>query len=604
MSAATAPVETVLRPTAQGGQVGVHVPRQWRDRLSAPMYAQLVALLSVRSARQMHVAVGQRAIARRLGRREDSRTDQVGRVTEQLVDAGVVTTSRTQRNTGITRYAFCDLSGRYDVISWPLLHAVAAGECSPNMLRTYAFLEQAMGNRGWTSDTAAEIADRAGVSADTITSHVNALEAVGVIRARRTAGVSGWSFIERVDERRAVPGRVARPQGESDVVDLEQVRAARSDSHRSAADGVGPRTDSDAVETAGVPELAPPRASVEHDSVATAVTPQDVVMPDESSLPVLSTSVPSAAPARKNVGSARKNVGSIRELTPVELTPEDTPGWLVLDRQVSKRATRATDDETSKAGVFAGPEVAQVLTGLTGTAWRSPEHKRWLGGVLGQAVRPALESGMSPQAIVWALRTHGEDSLLERPDAHVPIARAAIAEVRTDIRLGQACRRCGRLDDTGELVDGEHATCPTGDIDRHEEDQAVLPVAERLAACQGLGMTLAEIEQIDPEAAGLARQQQIGIEDVAAAAGAPLAPETDVAEAASPQQARRTGGHLARRARAPRRPGPGHLSEVSLSPAARRARRGGPRGGPAPRSRATRASTPSRPAPGAMEAIR
>ncbi len=52
---------------------------------------------------------------------------------------------------------------------------------------------------------------------------------------------------------------------------------------------------------------------------------------------------------------------------------------------------------------------------------------------------------MSPAAIVWALRSHGEEELLERCTAHVWIARTAIAEVRIDNRLGHACRRCGRI---------------------------------------------------------------------------------------------------------------------------------------------------------------
>lgn len=521
--------------TRARGQIGVQVPRKWRDELTAPAYAHLVVLLSMRTTGQLYVTVGQRTIARKLGRAE-KRTERVGQVVDLLVEAGAIATRRTRRGTGITRYEFCDLSGRYDVVAWPLLRAVAARECSINVLRVYAVLDQAMGRLGWTSDTAKELGERIGVSARTVATHVAALEEVGVISARRRAGGSGWSLIERVEDRRA-----GRDEGSpADVVVLDEVRGPRVDAVGTDATAAA-RTRSETQ----VLSLAPVRAGFEplfedgdamcvvcstpatymrdgvplHQGECSRLAPPATSVPaqttdDERGGPISAERGPRSArndagPTVRNVGSAARNVGSYKEdLAPGSLPPENIPGSLVVDRQVSKRASRVTDDPRSKAGVFAGPEIARVLTGLAGTAWRSPEHKRWLGGVLGQAVRPALESGMSPEAIVWALRTHGEDSLLERPDGHVPIARTAIAEVRTDIRLGQACRRCGRVDDTGELVDREHSSCPTGDVERHGEDQAVLPVEERLAACQGLGMTLARIEQIDPEAADLARAQQ------------------------------------------------------------------------------------------------
>lgn len=431
---------------ARRGQHGVHVPRRWRDALDAQEYALLVVLLSMRTGRARQVTVGQRTIATKLGRSKDSRTDHVGRVAQRLVEEGALVRTRTARGVGITRYELLDQDGRYDVIPWALLHALAAGECTAGEIRTYAYLTHAMGALGRTTDTAAEIAAQVGVAPRTIRRHMALLELLGMVRVRTVPAAAGLWLVERVDEHESAP-----------VTEVES-------------------STNEAVEGAS----SPPAEISGRDASCALVGDTDVEGSDT------------------DVGSLEK------DLAPESLAPENPSASLVVDRQVSKRESGRTSGLRPKGGVFSGPGCAEVLTGLAGTAWRAPENRRWLGGVLSQAVVPALEQGMSQTAIVWALRDRGEEELLERATAHVAIARAAIAEVRIDIRLGQACRRCGRMgESTGsnELVDGEHTTCPTDVVERHVEAHAQVPAEEVLAACQGLGMTREQVAEINPAAA-------------------------------------------------------------------------------------------------------
>lgn len=440
---------------ARRGQHGVRAPRRWRDELDVADYAVLVVLLSMRTGRQRSVTVGQRTIAGKLGR-DGSRTDHVGRVVQRLVDAGAIATRRTARGTGVTRYELLDLEGRYDVIPWVLLRALEAGECTAGEVRTYAYVADAMGARGWTSDTAAEIAHVAGVSARTVRRHVDHLEDLGVLRVRTVPAAAGLWLLERVDHH-----------------------------------------------PAGRAQEAPSTTALEEHGEDDVVLAAEEVLVDELE-DVVGEELPAASGPDTDVGWSDTDVGSI-DLTPESLTPEDSPGSLVVDRQVSKRERGVTSGLRPKGGVFSGPGCAEVLTGLSGTAWRAPESRRWLGGVLGQAVTPALAAGMSPVAVVHALVDRGEDELLERASGHVGIARQAISEVRLDIRLGQACRQCGRMADQDGLglVNGAHEICPTGRDERHHDGPGSLSVEQRIASYQSLQMTPEAIAQIDPEAAAV-----------------------------------------------------------------------------------------------------
>lgn len=407
---------------ARRGQHGVRVPRQWRDALDAQEYALLVVLHSMRSTGARHVAVGQRTIAAKLGRDPEARTDHVGRVAKRLEHAGAIATTRTGRGTGITRYELLEQTGDYDVIPWPLLRALEAGECGPGEVHTYAFLDQAMGAYGWTCDTSTEIAAAAGVTSRTVRRHVACLELLEVLRVQTVAAAPGVWMLQRPDQ--------------------------------------APR-DEPAVDDA--PVEAP--SGVTHQADQARDT---------------------------DVGGSDTDVGSIGNLAPEALAPE-SPSPSRSDRHLGERARSATSDLRPKGGVFAAPGCPEVMTLLAGTAWRARGHQRWLGGVLSKAVRPALESGMSPSAVAWALVDHGEDELLERASGHIMIARQAIAEVELDIRLGHACRVCGAVDD---VVDGAHPACVGAAMQSDDLETTAVPLQERLTVYRQLGMTPGQVADL------------------------------------------------------------------------------------------------------------
>src|SRR5699024_10708688 len=123
-----------------------------------------------------------------------------------------------------------------------------------------------------------------------------------------------------------------------------------------------------------------------------------------------------------DVGLVDTDVGSIENLTPDVLAP-DSLSPSRSDRHLGQRARRGL---RPKDGGYAYPGCPEVLARLSGTAWRATGNARWLGGVLSKAIIPALDAGMTPTAIAWALIDHGEDELLERPAGHITIARQAI----------------------------------------------------------------------------------------------------------------------------------------------------------------------------------
>lgn len=433
--------DTHFLAAARRGQHGVRIPRRWRDVLDAQEFALLVVLHSMRSTGTRFVVVGQRTIAAKLGRDPEARTDHVGRVAKRLENAGAIATTRTGRGTGITRYQLVEQTGDYDVIPWPLLRALEAGECRPGEIRTYAFLDQAMGAYGWTCDTSTEIAAAAGVASRTVRRHVACLELLEVLAVQTVAAAPGVWMLKRPDQ---------APRDE-------------------------PAVDDDPVE-------AP--SGVTHQADQARDT---------------------------DVGGPDTDVGSIGNLAPEALAPEKSSPSR-SDRHLGERAQVPPSGLRPKGGVFSAPGCKDVLRMLSGTIWREASDRRWLGGVLSKAVIPALESGMTPAAIGWALIDHGEDELLERPTSHIPIARQAIAEVHLDIRLGHACRLCGQVDD---VIDGTHRECASGavDVDRLDpactptthtsdpEETTQIPLDERLATYLELEMTTAQVAEIDPEAA-------------------------------------------------------------------------------------------------------
>lgn len=377
---------------ARRGQHGVHVPRRWRDALDAPEYALLLVLLSMRAGRERSVVVGQRTIAVKLGRDRQARTDHVGRVTQRLVDAGAIATTRTARGSGVTRYQLLEQDGRYDVIPWPLLRALEAGECTVGEVRTYAHLTDAMGARGWTSDTAGELAARVGTSSRTLRRHVAVLEALGVLGVKRVPTAGLW-LLERIDGD-------GQPSAAVDVEGVdEDLLAGPGDAGISVPQGVD-------VQVGG--------------------SDTDVGSPLDT------------------------DVGSYRDLAPeMYLAPEIDLSSSRSARHLGERGTGATSGRTRpRGGIYQVEGVTRVAEVLqTDRAWRHGPRRRWINGILSRAARPALEQGIAPEAIGHALITRAAGDLDEAAELDQPLivpARDALIALAIDIRLGHACRDCGR----------------------------------------------------------------------------------------------------------------------------------------------------------------
>lgn len=393
--------ERFLR-AARRGQHGVHVPRRWRDALQPAEYAQLVVLLSMRSRGARHVTVGQAKLAEKLGRDPGARTEQVGRVTKRLIEAGAIATSRVDRGTGLTQYAFLDLHGSYDVIPWAIVRALEAGECGAGEVRTWAYVTAAMAARAWTSDSSSEIAERVGVSARTLRRHVDVLAGLDVLRVQRVPAAPGLWMLQRIDE-------------ESQQTPTEAKDSVVACDRPNEGAPVGEARD-DAQEQ-------PTEPTVSHEG------------PDT------------------DVGSAlSSDVGSYRDLPPERvLAPDDISSSSRSARHLSDRASSATSGRTRPTGgIYSTTGINDVvdLLELLDRAWKWGARRRWLNGILAQAVAPALERGLTPQAIAHCLTSPsiaGDlDEAEELQQSLIPAARAGLTALAIDTRLGDACRDCGR----------------------------------------------------------------------------------------------------------------------------------------------------------------
>ena len=431
--------ERFLR-AARRGQHGVHVPRRWRDVLSAAEYAQLVVLLSMRSRGARHVTVGQAKIAEKLGRDPGARLEQVGRVTARLVEAGAVATSRVDRGTGRTRYEFLDLRGHYDVVPWAVLRALAAGECTAGELRTWAYVTGAMMARGWTSDSSSEIADRVGVNARTIRRHVDVLAGLGVLRVQRVPAASGLWMLERVDDE-------PQPAG----ADLEDQTDPTTTGAVSGA----------VIRSEGIDEVVEKRIVIQQG-------------PDT------------------DVGSALSlDVGSYRDLPPERvLTPDDIPPSSRSARHLSDRASSATSGRTRPTGgIYSIDGINDVVDLLEqDRAWKWGARRRWLNGILAQTVAPALERGLTPQAIAHCLTSPSVagdlDEAAELQQPLIAAARNGLTALAIDTRLGDACRDCGR-----SAFDADQTRLTRGRCDWCHEQHAPAsaPSVENLVAALSKG---------------------------------------------------------------------------------------------------------------------
>lgn len=164
----------------------------------------------------------------------------------------------------------------------------------------------------------------------------------------------------------------------------------------------------------------------------------------------------------------------------IELAPDDslTPDLSLSsrsDRHLGEREAHATSGRKrpSRGGIYEVEginDVAELLQ--TDPAWRHGIRSQWTNGILAQAVHPALEDGLAPDAIAHALLTDAE--ILEMAELQQPLVRAAqaaITALRIDIRDYERCRDCGRsrneLDDA-DLIERRCGWCH----EQHHPDAA------------------------------------------------------------------------------------------------------------------------------------
>ena len=370
-------------PALQPLDSGVWVPRLLRDAITDPArLADLVVLYSW--SNDGDVIARQSAIMTALGR-PGARPDALGARLRAAEDAGWIVRRRTRRGAGVTRYRLahrpCPGKVAFDVVPHAMMQALRDGGIGPGELRSWLFLDQALGYRGYTRDSAAEVAARVGVSARTVQRHLTVLVSLGFLEREDTA--TGWVLTRPASTAATTATQVDEIKGELVDAPLE-VR------------------DTDA-------------------------------------------------------GSCDTNAGSMY-LAPGSLTPEISPSSRSA-RHLGEGATRATSGrKRPSGGIYQVDGVGQVADLLAqDRAWRWGARRKWLNGILAKAVAPALQRGLSAEAIVLTLTetAAGElDDAAELLQSLIPAAQSALSALAIDTRLGQACQDCGRREaDAGEIRD-------------------------------------------------------------------------------------------------------------------------------------------------------
>lgn len=389
---------------------GVWVPRSLRDAVTDPArLADLVVLYSW--SNDGDVIARQSAIMTALGR-PGARPDALGARLRAAEDAGWIVRRRTRRGAGVTRYrlAHRPAPGKvaFDVVPHAMMRALRDGGLGPGELRTWLFLDQALGYQGRTRDAAAEIAARVGVSARTVQRHLTSLVTLGFLEREDTA--TGWVLTRPTST--AVAAAVQVDEAEAEVVDK-------------------------------------PLEGCDTDA-----------------------------------GSCDTDAGSMY-LAPVSLTPEISPSSRSA-RHLGKCATRATTGrKRPSGGIYQVDGVRKVADLLAqDRAWRWGARRKWLNGILAKAVAPALQRGLTPEAIAMVLTESaaGElDDAAELLQSLIPAAQAALSALAIDTRLGQACTDCGRreFEAGAEMRDG---LCPWCHEQRHGVEEIPAEVLAQIQA--------------------------------------------------------------------------------------------------------------------------
>lgn len=404
------PTFDLVSTTPQPLDSGVWVPRSLRDAITDPArLADLVVLYSW--SNDGDVIARQSAIMTALGR-PGARPDALGARLRAAEDAGWIVRRRTRRGAGVTRYRLAHRPSpgkvAFDVVPHAMMRALRDGGIGSGELRTWLFLDQALGYRGWTRDSAAEIAARVGISPRTVQRHLATLVALGFLEREDTT--SGWVL-------------------------------TRPASTASTAANVVVETETEVVEE--------PLEECDTDA-----------------------------------GWCDTDAGSMY-LAPDSLTPEISPSSRSA-RHLGESAPRATSGRKRPNGgiyqVVGVGEVADLLA--QDRTWKWGARRKWLNGILAKAVAPALQRGLSPEAIALALTETAAgdlDDAAELLQSLIPAAQAALTALTIDTRLGQACQDCGRRseDAGGEFRD---RLCPWCHEQRHGIEEIPAEVLAQIHA--------------------------------------------------------------------------------------------------------------------------
>lgn len=442
---------------------GIRIPRSvHRDPVvrdaDVVVYAALVAM---RPDGSLTVTAGLEAIAARACRRERS----VGAALERLVAAGIVARRRAWPSKPYTYRLGPVPSSDFDVITHPLMRAIAQGNVSDGAVRSWLTIDKALGYHGRTRDTATELARRRTIAATTLRGHVDELVDLGVLEVELRASQRGWSLVDP-----AVDFAAAEPE----LVEMGAPESPLEDESRSS-DFCG-----SGVQISDAPYLSTPEA----------ITP----------------------------GSS--------ELCSDRLVSENAPRDDDNGRKRPKNGVWSwpTGGAYSRPGVLDALKVLDHLAPHWTRSESGRRFSRWLNGIASSiAAHVAPEDGaraqLSPPAAVTAIVELADGLLEDHGARHILAIRAALDVRAREIRQGLACGSCGLPygPDVREcpwcvsgalpgplraVLEGAGLVAPAWGPEE-VQDGALPPLEERLAAYRHLGVPPDEIREGDPEAAAI-----------------------------------------------------------------------------------------------------
>lgn len=537
----------------------IRVPRRARDvGVSVGALAAFVVLLSMLRGGSDRVAVTLDVLMARLGR-AGRRSDAAGRWVAELVAAGLVQVVRRPVSGPVTYRLVLVAGERWDEVPRQVVEQ-GLRRClvSPAELRTCLFADQAAGRRGDTNDTPEAIGARSGQSARTVRRHIERLAAFGVWVVKRLR--AGWVLL-RADWSQigTRPGGLTNPASQAAQGRSGAGRPTRPVRGQAPAGG---RTERDASARQGPAFEARhrhPEQPVPGCSGAGSRGQESGVSSDKNAGSIRNVAPAKTPPANTSASDRRSvsfrnaherdglrpNQPTFFSSIPTDTAPSTNPGGTTDHLDTTENDARrpvggSTRWKRPRARVETRQDVSAALRRLPGD-WRHGLAKRWRPG-LAAVIATGLDRGLGVTAAAAAVGLYAD--LDESAGRHVPAARAGLARLLTDVRLGLACPGCGeqlRPPTTAAPTDpdgaarcgcaggaaalplemGAPASSParTGRDPHHgdshgqgEEGQGDgerLPVAVRAASWRALRADPAVVALSDPEAAAVLRGEPV-----------------------------------------------------------------------------------------------